>query len=368
MAVISSVILSVFGWLLRDSLPSIPQLIQRWRLRRWRDVPAKSDPVPHARQLLGRDRDIRDLGDPIRERTYRVIGVVGEPGVGKSALAAELVAGADRNVFGRPFWLNCRPAPTVGEAIFRLARYFNQQLDVDELAGLRDDQRIDRLIVAMDRSPCLIVLDNLEALFDRERQPRGTFRDEGWAELLTRFALGNHASVVVLTSRQRPACLSEGRGEYHASNLLELASSAARELLRKDEIDGTDAVLDQVTDAVGRNPLRLGQLATIARRLELDAEGLLNHPDLLTREIGELLTKQRESVAGTDADVLLSAVAVYRRPVPSQALRFVLGAGGKRAGRWRTSRAIKNFALTGFSSICPPTACTRCILSSSASS
>ena len=346
-----SVPLGFLLWPLRLPIRAIAWAWHRGRTRRLRKLKRPSDPIPSVPAFVGRHDVLQELGETIAGRATRVIGIIGLPGSGKSALAAELANRIDVATLRHPFWLNCRAQPTADEAIFRLARFLNPATTADELSRESPDRRVGRVMQGLADEPKLVVLDNLEALFEVGRPEGAEFRERAWTELLTQFARGNHSSVVLLTSQVSPTCVPPSPTEYVRWDLQPMPPEDGRESLRAQDLEGGDAELELVAEAMGGNPLRLVQIAAIAARMRLDARGVLERPDLARPEIGHLLTTQREEVAGTAADRLLEGMAGFRRPVSFGALRYALAHDGEPAGwiaTWKAIRRLRKARLVDY--------------------
>ena len=180
----------------------------------------------------------------------------------------------------------------------------------------------------------------------------GTFVDVQYEQLIRALDRDAHQSVVVLTSRERPHGLADaGAASYHQPELTGLRGDDARQLLRDNGVNGTHNQLDEIARRVDGTPLWLVHAAAIARDERGDAAYLLEQPQLLTPEGDRLLSDQVARIADSDAGRLLSAMAIFRLPVPLQALRFSLGEGGEQADERETRQALA--ALRGRSLVDP---------------
>ena len=315
-------------------------------------LPPIPSAMPDASRFVGRHDQVRELTRHVRKRESRIVGLIGPAGVGKSLLAARLVEGAGARSwpppFRRPFddwyWLNCRRDPPLpfDLAISQLIRFANPGFADAKFAALTPHERIDLLINALTNRRLLIVLDNVEELYVPEGDmPPGTFVDVRYEQLIRALDRKTHRSVVILTSRERPSGLADaGAASCHQPELTGLRGADARRLLRDNGVDGTDDQLDEIARRVDGTPLWLVHAAAIASDEHRDAAHLLDQAQLLTPEGDQLLSNQLAHVSNSDAGRLLSAMAVFRLPVPLQALRFSLGVDGDPADERGTRQAL----------------------------
>jgi len=308
--------------------------------------------MPDTSRFVGRNDQVRELAKLVRDGSSRIVGLIGPAGLGKTLLAARLVeVGIARSrwpPFRRPFdgWfrLDCRRDPPLpfDLAISQLIRFIDRRMTDAQFAALTSRERIDFFVQALASRRLLIVLDNVEDLcVPAGDVAAGTFVDVQYEELIRALDRDAHGSVVILTSRERPHGLADaGAAAYHQPELTGLRGADARRLLRDNGVKGTNQQLNEIAQRVDGTPLWLVHAAAIARDERGDAAYLLGQPHLLTREGEQLIANQVARVSSSDAGRLLSAMAVFRLPVPLQSLQFSLGADGVPGDERGTRQAL----------------------------
>jgi len=213
----------------------------------------------------------------------------GMAGAGKTACALEL---AYRYESGRFQGLVWHKAPDEGSdiegALLNLALDMEKQLPGLQMAHLVDRAEefvawLPRLTELLERYSILIVLDNLESLLT----PAGRWRDERWSHMVDALLAHHGLSRTVLTSRRRPADLSDENKilvePIHALSLSE-ATLLARELPNLGQLLRGES---DVGLAEGRK-LAARTLAVVQghpKLIEL-AEGQAGDPEALAEHLG----------------------------------------------------------------------------------
>ncbi len=223
--------------------------------------------------LVGRDLETAHLAELLEQARHGVSGslvVRGEPGVGKSALLDELVAGADGVLVLRTQGLEVE-APLAFAALHRLllpVMRLRDQLPVPQARALRvafgeeDGPSIEPFLVAVatlsmltaaaEESTVLCVVDDAHWL------------DSATANALVFCArrLGADRMLMVFSARDGAATpfLPDGIGELQLAGL---DPAAARELLDQRLRDATaPEVVERLMAESGGNPLALLELPT----------------------------------------------------------------------------------------------------------
>ena len=267
--------------------------------------------------LVGRAEELqlfeRELDAAVAGRRCRVVTVVGEPGAGKSRLAAELFARLEpraRSVRG-----GCL---SYGEGI----TYWAIGQIVRELAGIREEHSVEEARVRLARYPPSVsapvaqllglaegqattgeIAWALERLFAAEakEQPLVVLVDDiHWAEpalldLLAGLSRGTLAAPVLVLCLARPELL-EDRSDWEVTVRLAPLGRAEVEAL----LDGLGTPVearDRLVEAAGGNPLFAEELAAWAGEGDSASEALpagLNA--LLGARLDRLETPARETL------------------------------------------------------------------------
>jgi tetratricopeptide (TPR) repeat protein len=282
---------------------------------------------------VGRDELLTDLkADLLAGR--KVLALCGQGGIGKTSLAVKLLEACGVLVaagslaagcaFGRVIYVRVSEGMSFDGVMAELAR----SLDVSLTDGLRPEQMIDFVIKGLQRSRCLVVLDNLE---DVLRDGRAI--DRYWGLLLWALVEREHRSQVVITSREVPkdlADLNNARGIpnpvlVRIEKVKQLTIDEGVELLRTFLVRERDEDLRWIVVQVGGHAFVLTQLMALAIDEELDGElcrYLRRNPELLTDDVEPILIKQLSRQSEV-AQVFLKRMAVMRRSADVRGLTFL---------------------------------------------
>jgi class 3 adenylate cyclase/tetratricopeptide (TPR) repeat protein len=299
----------------------------------WRLVDVEPEAVAVARRLdsplVGRAAELgallAELEQVLAERSCRVVTIVGEPGMGKSRLAAELVATAGEEALV----LEGRCLPYGNGITYWPLREIVRDLDLDAILG--DDAAHGRILEAIGRAEPHSRTDEIYAgvrrLFETLAAAQAlvvVLDDIQWAEpafldLVEYLAGWSRDAPILLCCMARPD-LAELRPGWGGTTiqLTPLPREQARTLLENLAGPLDPEAADAVSRATGGNPLFLeemlrmlvedGVLVERGGRLEpLAAVGTLRVPDtvqaLLAARLDrlgqeELTVLQRASVIG----------------------------------------------------------------------
>ena len=133
----------------------------------------------------------------------------GMPGCGKTACALELVY-THEHAFDELAWFSAADGPGEPDTLAQLALVLETALPGVRLVHLLDDPAglsaaLSMLSESLAARRLLLVLDNVESLLTED----GSWRDAHWRQMVDALTSGTGLGRVVLTSRQRPAGLSE---------------------------------------------------------------------------------------------------------------------------------------------------------------
>ncbi|HEV2579219.1 MAG TPA: NB-ARC domain-containing protein, partial [Ktedonobacteraceae bacterium] len=159
--------------------------------------------APDVANFYGREWELDLLSEWVVEERCRVVSVLGQGGIGKSALATQVMHRVAEG-FEVVIWRSLRDVPSC-EALL------DDCLQVLAPQGLRSgsaslESRQSLLLDCLRSRRVLLVYDNLES-FLQEGQDSGHMRpgSEGFARVLRRVAETEHQSCWLLTSREKPS-------------------------------------------------------------------------------------------------------------------------------------------------------------------
>ena len=208
--------------------------------------------------FTGREAELSELSQWVVQERCRLVVILGMGGIGKSALVS-LLGKQLAPQFDAVLWRSLRDAPSCEDLVADCLAFFSEPPPTEFPPLL--EQRINQLIGRLQERRCLLVLDNLETLLEKE-DPEGNYRPghQGYGRLIERLGESAHRSCVVLTSREKPREIEalEGlRGPVRSLRLLGLSQEAARSLLTDKDLRGESSAWLQLIASYAGNPLAL---------------------------------------------------------------------------------------------------------------
>ena len=302
--------------------------------------PATGAPrIPQVGPLFGRAGALDTLRGWLLNDACRLVGVVGLGGIGKTALAAQLVATIG-DAFDGVVWWSLRNAPPPEETLAACLQALAPGAAPAPGAGRTQlDGLMDALMDVLHARRCLIVLDNAESVLEPGARA-GTYRSEmepyGW--FLERVAAEPHRGAVVVTSREQPPELAPaapdqrgaGRpgpravdsdpGPIRILHLPGLSVGAGLAMLRpRGVVDERNAV--HLVRRYSGNPLALEvAAATVHEFFDGDVRAFLGQGVPVFDDIRAVLDQQFARLTPLERDVILW-LAVERSSVTLQHLR-----------------------------------------------
>jgi len=275
----------------------------------------------------------------LHDGSIRAVSIVGRGGAGKTALACKVLHELEKdfkNVYGilymtaatrsrdlslERIFLGCAKMMG-GDVEKRLdGAWTNTNLSLEAKIALLLDQFADKR--------CLLLFDNLEDILDAS----GKVEDADLQIFIDAFLRRDHAACLLITSREPLNPADDARRHERTQPLNEgLPEDYAVELLREFDTDGTlglrDAevkLLKQAADKTLGFPRALEAIAGIlANDPALSLEILLNDRRLFGTEVIEELVSRALSRLDDDALKVMQALALFGRPVPESAVRYLL--------------------------------------------
>jgi hypothetical protein len=228
-----------------DRTPSPSQIVE------WGDAPALMS-------LYGRAVELAKLQEEVLEKKSRLVAVLGMGGQGKTALAATF-ARCHASTFEVLLWRSLLNAPPLENVLQSwLGRLTSEKATIIPQSL---DDKLDLLFSHLQQKRCLLILDNAESIME-SGQHAEVFREgyEAYDQLLRRFALSEHQSCLLLTSREKPNQFNQlERRESHVYSLvlpgLEMAAGFA--ILQEETLLGSEEDMQRLVRQYSGNPLAL---------------------------------------------------------------------------------------------------------------
>ena len=278
--------------------------------------------APHVSAFHGRQAELAQIEGWLNQRPTRLISVLGLGGVGKTALAAQLIRLTAAR-FERVIWRSLRNAPPLAELLADVAQTMSNQAEVELPASL--DDRLALVFELLQAQRCLLMLDNLETILRAgtiECEYRSGHAEYG--EFLRRVIELPHRSCVIITSRETPpevAARKDARGTLWVQPLQGLTLNECRDLLKEATLRGVDADWQQFVAAYSGNPLALKVVAETVRDLfGGDLACFMSEGVLVFGDVRQVLDQQLARLSPLERDVLYW-LAIERDTVTLDRLR-----------------------------------------------
>ena len=277
--------------------------------------------APDPGQFLGREAELQQLQGWVTTQACRIVAVLGIGGVGKTAVAVQLVRTC-LGAFDVVIWRSLLNAPKVGDLLKEWLRTLSQQ----QLAHIpeRLDEQLRLLFDYLRQRRCLLILDNAEGIMQGGEQT-GHYRD-GYAEysqLWLRLGQVSHQSCLLLTSREKPREVARLEVEtplVRSLSLLGLDVATGHQLLAARGLRGSAVSTATLVQRYSGNPLALKLVAyTVAEMFAGDVAAFLANETLIFADIRDLLDQQFGRLAPVEQTLLLW-LAIAREPATEAAL------------------------------------------------
>lgn len=249
--------------------------------------------IPEPVAFYGRDQEVATLQHWILEDHHKLTGITGLPGIGKTALAAQLCTQLQDD-FELIIWRSLHSAPPPQELLVSLLQTLLEQSQTKDIAQEQSwshsvaallsklsngasipeafQTALSQLLEFLSEHHCLIVLDGFESVLrDNDLYKRYKEGYTDYSTLLKTIARVPHQSNIILTSRDQLRELTALQQENVAQSLQlsDLSMDAAQELLKQRGLVGGKQSWQQLITKYRGNPLHLKLVSTTI-------EGLFN--------------------------------------------------------------------------------------------
>jgi WD40 repeat protein len=274
--------------------------------------------------FYGRELELESLSEWMLEADCRLVVLLGMGGIGKTALSVKLAEKVGDN-FEFLIWRSLKNAPALEELLPDLIQFLSQQQETAVNLPKTLGGKISRITHYLRESRCLLVFDNIETLL-KPGSPAGRYREgyEGYGELFRRVAETVHQSCLILTSREKPQCISSLEGEslpVRCWQLKGLPDVEGEKILSTKGLRGSQANIKQLAQLYQGNPLALKIVATSIQELFAgNIAEFLDEGVAVFNGIRSLLEQQFDRLATLEKQILYW-LAINREPVSLAQLR-----------------------------------------------
>jgi WD40 repeat protein/transcriptional regulator with XRE-family HTH domain len=282
--------------------------------------------------FYGRDSELEQLTQWVTEEGCRVVGVIGQGGIGKSALSVTLMHRLADD-FDVVIWRSMRDAPTCAALLDGCLKVLAPPPQTPSLTDL--EACIQLFLEYIRNQRTLLIFDNTETLLE-EGQDSGRIRIgyEGYEKLFRLIRETEHQSCLLFTSREKPIYLAPLEGNRSSVRVLRLApleSEACQQLMAEKGVVGSDTDITRLIEAYAGNPLALKIVTqTIVDLFEGEVAPFLEQGEIIFGSIRTLLGEQFARLSALEQSVLVW-LAIMREPVTLDDLLAVMVTSVSRA-------------------------------------
>ncbi|MFB2837939.1 NB-ARC domain-containing protein [Floridanema evergladense] len=262
--------------------------------------------APDISPFFGRSEELNQLEKAIAQQHSRIVTILGMSGIGKTALALQLVEQI-KDKFEYVIWRSLHSKPLLEELQTNLIQFLSNQPE----NGLKLNINLSQLIEYLRKHRCLIILDDVHSIFSKG-QLAGCYENsyENYGELFKKLGEIHHQSCLVLLSWDKPREVAKLEAENRQVCCLELPGldlRSAKEILREKRLVEEEKWQELIEKYQG-NPLWLKIIATMIQDLFAGRVGeFVKYDDLLLNEdLKDLLFQECDRLSEIEKQIISS--------------------------------------------------------------
>lgn len=276
--------------------------------------------APDISPFFGRSEELNQLEKAIAQQHSRLVTILGISGIGKTALALQLVEQI-KDKFEYVIWRSLHSKPLLEELQTNLIQFFSNQPE----NGLKLNSNLAQLIEYLRKHRCLIILDDVHSIFSKG-QLAGCYENgyENYGELFKRLGELYHQSCLVLLSWDKPrevAKLEAENRQVCSLQLHGLDKQAAAEILKEKRLVEEEKWQELIEKYQG-NPLWLKIIATMIQDLFAGRVGEFVKYDnlLLNEDLKDVLFQECDRLSNIEKQIIRSVAEETKAVAISQLL------------------------------------------------
>ncbi len=267
--------------------------------------------APEYDRIYNRTAEITTLKQWILQENIRIITIFGLPGIGKTALARELVEQIQDN-FEYIIWRNCTNTLALKSLQTNLIQFLSQNTET----------KLPSPIDYLRSHSCLIILDDFQELFISEELAGNYLPDcRNYGKFLKEIACSPHNSCLLLLSWEKPTEIATLEGENRPCRSLQLGSlgEAAAEILTNKGLTDENK-WGELIQLYGGNPSWLNIIAsTIEDLFNGSVDRYLSYPSLFLGDLEPKLEEYYQRLSASEKLVILwlanqDAADIFHKP------------------------------------------------------
>lgn len=279
--------------------------------------------APDISPFFGRTEELSQLEKAIAQQHSRLVTILGMSGIGKTALALQLVEQI-KDKFEYVIWRSLHSKTLLEELQTNLIQFLSNQPD----NGLKLNSNLSQLIEYLRKHRCLIILDDVHSIFSKG-QLAGCYENgyENYGELFKKLGEIYHQSCLVLLSWDKPREVAKLEAENRQVCCLELPGldlRSAKEILREKRLVEEEKWQELIEKYQG-NPLWLKIIATMIQDLFGGRVGEFVKYDnlLLNEDLKDVLFQECDRLSEIEKQIIYSIAEEIEAVAISQLLTYL---------------------------------------------